>query len=326
MGMKVFLTIGCALAGTLMAEVTPGYDPAVLPDGAEVVVRDAEFRDEGRDRVIPLRVYHGKKVKNAPVVLFSHGLGGSRENNGYLGNHWAARGYVVVVMQHAGSDEAVWKDVPRLQRMAAMRKAANAANSIDRNKDVKAVLDRLEAWNRDKEHFLFRRLDMGKVGMSGHSFGAVTTQAVSGQRLGLGGQRYADKRIGAALALSPSLPAVGDPAKAFGAVAIPWMLMTGTKDASAVGRTTPEQRTQVFPHLPPGGKYELVLHDAAHMAFSDRTLRGKEHRNPNHHKAIIALSTAFWDSHLKEDKAARAWLDGERARSVLEEKDAWRRK
>jgi predicted dienelactone hydrolase len=324
--MKIFLTIGCFLAGTLMAEVTPGYDPAGLPDGAQVVVRDVEFRDETRDRVIPLRVYHGKKAKNTPVVLFSHGLGGSRENNGYLGKHWAARGYVVVVMQHAGSDETVWKDVPRLQRMAAMRKAANAANSIDRNKDVKAVLDQLAAWNRDKTHFLFERVDLEKTGMSGHSFGAVTTQAVSGQRLGLGRQRQTDKRIDAALALSPSLPAVGDPAKAFGGVKIPWMLMTGTKDASAIGRTTPEQRTQVFPHLPKGGKYELVLHDAEHMAFSDRTLRGREHRNPNHHKSIIALSTAFWDSYLKGDAAARDWLDGEGARKVLEARDAWRKK
>ncbi len=68
---------------------------------------------------IPLRVYHDKKSQKAPIVLFSHGLGGSRENNGYLGNHWAARGYVVVVMQHVGSDETVWKDVPRLRRMAA---------------------------------------------------------------------------------------------------------------------------------------------------------------------------------------------------------------
>ncbi len=29
----------------------------------------------------------------APVVLFSHGLGGSREGNPYLGHHWAAGGF-----------------------------------------------------------------------------------------------------------------------------------------------------------------------------------------------------------------------------------------
>jgi predicted dienelactone hydrolase len=36
------------------------------------------------------------------------------------------------------------------------------------------------------------RLDMNKIGMSGHSFGAVTTQAVSGQ--GLARHRRAEVR------------------------------------------------------------------------------------------------------------------------------------
>jgi len=52
----------------------------------------------------------------------------------------------------------------------------------------------------------------------------------------------------------------------------------------------------------------------------------KEARNPNHHRAILALSTAFWDAYLRGDAAARAWLDGDGPRSVLEPKDRWQKK
>ena len=68
----------------------------------------------------------------------------------------------------------------------------------------------------------------------------------------------------------------------------------------------------VYPALPPGDKYELVLHEAEHGAFGERV--------------ILALSTAFWDAFLKGDAEAKAWLNGEAPRSVLEKDDRWQRK
>jgi hypothetical protein len=83
----------------------------------------------------------------------------------------------------------------------------------------------------------------------------------------------------------------------------------------------------VYPALPPGGKYELVLEGAEHSAFSDRALPGdRERRNPDHHRAILALSTAFLDAWLRDDGASRKWLDGDGPRSVLEKGDRWQRK
>ena len=105
------------------------------------------------------------------------------------------------------------------------------------------------------------------------------------------------------------------------------MLMTGTKDLSPIGNATLESRLAVFPALPKGDKYELVLHNAEHSAFSERRLpRDTEERNPNHHRAILALSTAFWDAYLKKDVEALEWLKSDEARTVLEEKDRWQRK
>jgi predicted dienelactone hydrolase len=282
---------------------------------------DHVVRDEARQRNIPLRVYLPASTTPAPVVLFSHGLGGSREGYAYLGEHWASRGYVVVVLQHAGSDDSVWKGVPPGRRRRAMAEAASLGNFSLRVGDVRAVLDQLESWNKKGGHALAGRLDLARVGMAGHSFGAITTQAVSGQSFDAAGRRYTDRRIRAAIALSPSSPRVGDAATAFAAVEIPWMLMTGTRDTAPIGAIDVASRLKVFPSLPPGDKYELVLHEAEHSVFSERAPA-----NANHHRAILALSTAFWDAHLRQDETARAWLRGPGARSVLEERDRWQLK
>ncbi len=303
------------------------YDPLVLDPKGGVETLDLTVKDDARNRDIPIRVYLPPKKVVAPVVLFSHGLGGDREGSAYLGRHWAARGYVAVFLQHRGSDTSVWQGKPLGQRMGAMQSAASPENFLLRVKDIPAVLNQLERWNKVAGHVLMGRLDLGCVGMSGHSFGAVTTQAVSGQS-GVGtAMPFTDTRIKAAIAFSPSGPSHGgDPKEAFGNVRIPWLLMTGTKDVARIGADL-ASRLSVYPALPPGGKYELILEGAEHSAFTDRALPGdSEKRNPNHHRAILAISTAFWDTYLRSNELARAWLDHDGPRSVLEKADRWRNK
>ncbi len=319
----------CLWTGLLNADdrLAAAYDPLAQLRTEKAVRLDLTVHDAMRNREIPIRVYRSGEVKSAPVILFSHGLGGSREMGLYLGEHWAARGYIAVFLQHPGSDTSVWRGKRPAQVMAAMKEAANGENFLLRAKDVPTVIDQLEVWNKDSKHELFGAFHLEQVGMSGHSFGAVTTQAVSGQSTARGNINLTDPRIKAALPMSPSSPALGDPASAFSKVSIPWLLMTGTKDVSTIGGQTLESRRLVYPALPPGGKYELVLDEAEHSVFTDRTLPGEKHpRNPNHHRVILALSTAFWDAYLKGDERAKQWLDGDGPRTVLEEKDMWQRK
>jgi len=307
------------------AAAAKDYDPLALPKSSRTQTIELTVKDEARQREIPLLVYMPPMTSPAPVVLFSHGLGGTRSGCAYLGEHWSARGYVAVFLQHPGSDDSVWNGVPLLRRVAAMQQAASLQNALLRVRDVPAVLDQLEKWNQQVDHLLRGRLDMTRIGMSGHSFGAVTTQAVSGQSADFLGQTFTDKRIRAAISFSPSMPRLGDPARAFGSVNIPWMLMTGTKDTAPIGGQTVESRLAVYPQLPSTiDKYELVLYNAEHSAFTDRALPGDtQPRNPNHHRTILALSTAFWDAYLHEDPAARAWLQGAGPRSILQEQDRW---
>ncbi|MCX7590656.1 MAG: dienelactone hydrolase, partial [Kiritimatiellae bacterium] len=157
---------------------------------------------------------------------------------------------------------------------------------------------------------------------------AVTAQVVSGRRFGPGEALFTDNRIAAAVIMSPSSPRPASPPEAFGKVSQPWLLMTDTKDLAPLGGdVTMEARLAVFPALPRGEKYERILFGAEHSAFTERALPADtEPRNPNHHRAILALSTAFWDAFLLDNLSARQWLDGDGPKSILESRDKWQRK
>ncbi len=325
-GLPLHIKIVATIALLLVLKTATSYDPLDV-SAKKVETLELTVKDKERDRDIPLLVYLPESTDPAAVIFYSHGLGGTKSTSPFLGKHWAARGYVAVFVQHLGSDDAVWKDVPRLQRMREMRKAASLGNLVLRAGDVTAVIDQLERWADENDHPLEGRMDLTRIGMCGHSFGALTTQYIGGQNV-LGSARYADARVKAAIPMSPSAPLVGSAERTFNRIKMPWLCMTGTHDMGHIGGATPENRQAVYPALPAGGKYELVLNDAEHSAFTERALPGdKKPRNPNHHRAIKAISTAFWDTYLQEDVTAKSWLSTEESvRSVLESKDRWQSK
>ncbi|RYD46489.1 MAG: dienelactone hydrolase [Verrucomicrobiaceae bacterium] len=316
------LAVLCSSLLSLPGKDTDTYDPLEVKDSV-IESRTLEVVDAGRGRTLPVRVYLPGTWKAAPVILFSHGLGGSRDNNPYLGNHWASRGYVVVFIQHPGSDESVWKDTSAPQRLGKMREAASAKNLLLRIKDVPVVIDTLTKWNAEKDHPLHDRLDLKNLGMSGHSFGAVTTQAVSGQSIVGGRLSFTESRLSAAVMFSPSPAKLADPATVFAAIRIPCLLMTGTLDTSPVGNMTAEDRLKVFPCLTKAPAWQVVFDKATHMSFGDRDLKGDSGEGNRYHKPILAITTAFWDAHLRKNIAAKEWLNHRGARSVLADKDRW---
>lgn len=320
------------------------YDPLAVDSNAKVetLLFDVEYKSQGKSlrrsestaesRKVPVKVYLPAKLP-APVILFSHGLGGSREGFKHGGEHWARRGYVAVFLQHPGSDESVWKSKGIGQRMNSMREAASAQNLMLRIDDVKAVIDYLEKVQRDDTDVagpakrLAKQLDLKHLGMSGHSFGAITTQMVSGQSPVVPSQKPTDSRITAAIVLSPSQPKIGQPEKYFSNVVIPWLLMTGTKDDSPIGDQSAESRLKVYPALPDGNKYQVVFDGGTHAFLGERNgITNSSGEQTTHAKATVALSTAFWDAYLMNDPAARRWLDGDGPRKILAEKDVWEMK
>jgi predicted dienelactone hydrolase len=88
--LAVALPLSLAAGGGARAS---GYDPLTVNAAGRPSHLDLTTHDGARNRDIPLRVYLPANSAPAPVILFSHDLGGSRTGSAFLGEHWAARGY-----------------------------------------------------------------------------------------------------------------------------------------------------------------------------------------------------------------------------------------
>jgi predicted dienelactone hydrolase len=278
-----------------------------------VAVLRATWQDAGRRREVPVKIYYPAKGAGPfPLIIFSHGLGGSREGYQYLGRYWASHGYVSVHLQHLGSDKSVWEN--SWNKLWSLRQAAGKLeNALNRPQDVTFALDQLEILNKSEGPFQ-GRLDLTRVGVAGHSFGAYTTLAVAGQVLGRPGWReisLADPRVKAAIPMSAPVPRKRNLAQAYGKITIPCLHMTGTQDDSPIGETRAPERRLPFDHMNGSDQYLVTFRDGDHMIFSDhQRLFGRGSGDAHAHELICLATTAFWDAYLKGDGAALGWITG----------------
>jgi dienelactone hydrolase len=305
--------LGSLCATSKAATTSPAgkYQPDTSPYSVEAVRYD--WLDAKRDREVPVKIYLPKTGTGPfPVIIFSHGLGGTREGYEYLGQHWASHGYVSVHLQHPGSDDGAWRGAAVADKMGAMRRAAaDPRNAINRPLDVSFAIDQLEKLNKE-ESPLRKRLDLERIGVAGHSFGAYTTLAVAGQRFLPGGGKgtsLADPRVKAAIPMSAPVSAnkrrLDD---VYAQIKIPCLHMTGTLDSSPIGDTKPEERRLPFDHSEGSDQYLITFKDGDHMIFSGRGRLLANAKDEQFQKLICASSTAFWDAYLRGDSAAKAWL------------------
>src|SRR5436305_11540107 len=112
---RASLAILALVLPSLAALAAPAPHPYKQDAGPfAVAVTRYEWVDTARKRPVPVKIYSPEKGPGPfPVIVFSHGLGGSRETYEYLGRHWASHGYVVAHVQHEGSDDQVWKGKER---------------------------------------------------------------------------------------------------------------------------------------------------------------------------------------------------------------------
>ena len=303
-------------------------------EGAALVV-DETWHDAARRRDLPVRI-RWPQLQTAtdpvPVVLFSHGLGGTRDGGTVWGEAWARAGFVVLHLQHPGSDlPAVRAAATSFSDRAGLRAVGNAAQLLARLQDTSFVLDQIDRRHAARQERWSQVRPTG-VGMSGHSFGAHTTLGMAGQRFA-GHDGVQEPRLASFIAFSPSVPALGDAPQAFARMTRPVLSITGTRDQDVVGNgATPERRKAVFGALPPGGKGHLVLEDADHMTFGGQDGRVAEilprdaaarTRQAQHHALVAAITTDWWRATLRDDAAARSRL---RVPEDLGPGDLWQQK
>ncbi len=318
--------LGALLAGTL-----PGRFGQARAS-VSALINETWF-DATRQREMPVAVRwpdaSATRRGPSPVVLFSHGLGGTREGGEVWGQAWAAAGFVVLHLQHAGSDLATVRDVTHtFTDKQALRRAATPAQLLARLNDVSFALDEIGRRHADGQG-RWATVRPSQVGMSGHSFGAHTTLGMAGQRYP-GFEGIAEPRLASFIAFSPSLPALGDARRAFERVTRPTLCITGTRDSDVAGvGATPERRMAVFNALPAGNKAQLVLQDADHMTFAGQTGRAVEivpreavtrDLQAAQHALVAAVTTDWWRATLQGESAARQRLA---APAGLGQGDSW---
>lgn len=263
------------------------------------------WHDDARNRDVPVKIYAPANIGlPVPLVVFSHGLGGSRGGYAYLGKYLAQHGYIAVHVQHPGSDASIFRFGEELLD-SAHRAVRDPNNWRERPLDVKFVLDRMA---------LDPRVNTNAIGMAGHSFGAHTTLEIIG--LQVAGEDFRDARVKAAVTMSSPRPLLPGALKN---IKTPCLHLTGTKDDSPVFPTKPEDRRYVFDHVKAADQWLVVLKDAHHFTFSDNPRWGGKlvERDLRHQPWICEMTTRFFDAFLKGDKKAAAWLTGNGLRDLL---------
>lgn len=325
--MRVPALLAALFLGLAPASAISAAPPPVATPSADLVYSQpglyrigelyGEWRDGGRDREVPYLIrYPEGATGQVPVVIFSHGLGGSRRGAVYYAEHLVSHGYVVVMVQHPGSDVSIWQgirpDLGNVDRAALSRVTADPMVTLNRFFDIPFALDRLAVLNREPG-VMKGRMDLSRIGMSGHSFGAVTTQAMAGQ-VYPNGRSLPEPRFTAFLAMSPSPSRNGDNAGAFGGITRPFLSLTGTQDSFTIRPDESDAEVVTGRQQPyafvSGPSILVLLTEGDHMVFSGRQeIGGRPRPHDDRHRAVIkAASLAWWDAWLKDDAQAMTWL------------------
>lgn len=283
-----------------------------------VLMKRGVFNDPSRGgREVPFKFYAPSEhdLSSYPLVVWSHGFGGNADGAGFISRYLASHGYAVAHLTHRGTDSSLWEgkaghpwDILREVRL-------RRETTFDRMRDVPFFLDRLQEWAAEQPE-IAPYIDFTRIGMSGHSFGAMTTQAMAGMPLP---ERdgtlidFGDKRFKAGILYSP-VPIAHlsqlSPVELYGPIRLPLFHMTGTDDASPLEPIGYEHRLVVHEHAGHPEQYLKILQDGDHMVYNGT--RGKLKVNPKreeHERIIKVASLAFWEAYLKDDAAAKAWLE-----------------
>jgi predicted dienelactone hydrolase len=291
--------LGRACLGSL-APLVPGGGALAADRPADLL---ADWHDPARARTVPVRIRFPASAAPAPVVIISHGLGGSRDGLAYLGAGLANAGFIAVHLQHHGTDAAVWQGAESVP-MAMAAAVLDVRNALDRLLDVQVALATLPGIAA-----LRGRLDATRIAIAGHSYGAWTVLHMLGERLPGGdwGLDLPDPRLRAGIALSPFPPIGMSPIGAYARITAPILHITGTEDRGFIEAATPADRTIPYHDIAAPGVL-AVLAGATHASFAGEAAAGPGWDDPTYQGRTATLSVLFLRAVLLHDVAAGALL------------------
>lgn len=202
--------------------------------------------DSGR----ALRDLAPRPAAKCPIVVFSHGWMGSPFEIMEVAESLAAAGFVVVAPVHAGNtyeDEFI------------DRGGCCVSAEEDRPADIKFVIDRVVDLATLPSSPFALKLDLDRIGVLGHSFGAFTVVAASTE---LAGPR--DQRIKALMGVVPYFESVPDSTLA--SIDVPVLLLGADRDDVApIDKNLNRAYSQIGERSP--FVAALIVRDAGHYHF-----------------------------------------------------------
>ncbi|MEM9944014.1 MAG: hypothetical protein AAF939_20820, partial [Planctomycetota bacterium] len=287
-------------------------------------VKKHVLRDKKRDKDLQLRITFPKEGEQFPLIVWSHGASGTKDNYQPIVRHWVSHGYVVIAANH--SDSRALRPIDPTKRLGE----ATFRDWENRPEDVRFILDSIASLQRDIPK-LDNKINRSVIGVGGHSFGAHTAQLVGGtQTKGFTGERksHADKRPKAFLLISPQGRGPQLDEKSWAELHRPALVVTGSNDGGRNGQDH-TWRLDPFEFSPPKDKHLLFIEDAYHgfggiTGISGMGNSGPE--NPNHVAYVQSTTTAFWDAYLKNDSAAKLALAKSKIKTLSDGEASIRRR
>jgi len=257
-----------------------------------------------------------------PLLIFSHGNGGLRHQNTFQAEYLASHGYIVAAADHTGNATVTVLPDRIVPYNGETRKAKEQKD--DRPNDVSFLISHLTDLSSSSNHWLSESLLPREIGVFGHSFGGYTTC----RSLEL------DHRIRAAIPITLAFTKIPQeidrkddgPTDVGEKCSVPLLVILGNVD-----RTVGEEgnrRSILYFEQATGPKYLLNFKDAGHFTFTEMTQLNAEFGDGigvekdkqgnvtftfsdalEDQRITNVYSVAFFDTFLKHDKDAQAFLD-----------------
>ncbi len=294
----------------------------------------------------PLSAVKRGKVNSIPIIMISHGLAANRANFAYLGEHLASHGFLAVLPQHPGSDT----DQLQAWLSGQVSDGFQVTEFIDRPLDIHFILNELEARNASEFN---GQLNLQKVGVAGHSFGAYTALAVAGAKIDFNNLRkecthqfnsinlaqifqcralelpeqtynFRDERVKAIVVMNPVNSSIFGQ-QSLSKISIPVFWKTSGKDTVA---PVAWEQVRSFTWLTTRQKYLLLAEGDRHINLNlnlmNQTLSAslKEIVAPVPEPVteyIRAFSLAFFEAYVREDQTYKSYLNASYAKTISQE-------
>ena len=312
-GQRIALRLpGASLLAACALGVFPGCGlPADASKSSSTATRqprvsDFSYTDTSRQREIPVRLYLPPDGPGPfPLILFSPGIGNTRDHYTSLGHFWAEAGFAALFVTHPDADASqvyYTNNVADIIR-AVLDAAAPVHVRYDHPRDMSFVLDQLA-----QDPALQGQLDLAHVAIGGHSYGGHTALALIGMVVD-GAPNVADARFTAALAFSPpGVGVLGLGPNAGAGIHAPAMIMVGGLDFDPLTLST-QARQALFDQSNGPDQYLLTLLNGTHGLYDSQDPWVPDRITRPHYEATVeTASTLFLSAYLRQDGAAQARL------------------